>query len=334
MSYPPDSTGSPGYGYPGNYPNYGQGSTSGPQHSATQPAHWRGRRPIQVGIILLVVGLALAITGGALANAKSLSKVNGFQRVAVSAGSGTVNFSHAGGYVAYYESKSVSSSTRQVPLIPGVLTNASGATVQLTTKYGNRSDGKIKALHYDYKGHHGLAMWQFHIDQPGAWRVQFATNDAPDADAVVAFGPSIATGVVIGGILVVVGILMLLGGLVTLIVGLVKRRRHKNEVRASGFGRVAPVGGSSWPQQAGGTEWPQPGGATTWPPPSGGGTAWPQPGGTTNWPPPEGSGPAWPQPGGGTAWPPPSSGSGTEWPPPGGGTAWPPPPPPERGPNG
>ena len=214
----------------------------------------------------MVVGLVLVIVGAVLANTNAYSKVNGFQRVTLSDGTGTVTFTKAGGYVAYYESASVTNSTNQkVPEIPVQLTNqATGQQLVLTTPYGNRSDGKIKFLHYDHGGHRGVAMWQFHIDQPGTYRVQLGHNPAAASDATVAFGKSIAQGVVLAGSIVIIGVLLLIAGVITLIVGLVKRRRHKQELRTGGYG-----GQPGWPQQA----WLQQG----WPQQNPPEQSWPQP---------------------------------------------------------
>jgi hypothetical protein len=195
----------------------------------------------------MAAGLVLIVVGAVLANTNAYSKVNDFQRVAVSAGTGTVTFDKSGGYVAYYESSSVTGSTNQkVPEIPVQLTNqATGQQLVLSTPYGNRSDGKIKFLHYDHAGHRGVAMWQFHIDQPGTYRVELGRNPAAASDATVAFGKSIAQGVVVAGTVVIIGVLLLVGGLITLIVGLVKRRRSKQELRTGGYGGQPPA----WPQQ-------------------------------------------------------------------------------------
>ncbi len=255
----------------------------------------------------MVIGLALTIGGGVLASTKSYSKVNDFQRVAVKDSTGTVNFSHAGGYVAYYESSTITGSTSQrIPEVGGTLTNqATNTTVTLQTPYGNRSDGKIKFLHYDYNGHKGVALWQFHIDQPGAWKVQLETGAGLPADAVIAFGPSIAKGVVIGGIIAVLGVLLLIAGLVTLIVGIVKRRRNLKELRGGGFGGY----GGAAPATA--TGWSPAGGAAGWPPAGGGpGSSAPGGGGGSEWPPPGGAA------GSGGTWPAPGSSGSSEWPPP------------------
>ncbi len=268
--YPGYPGGSPGYpGGPAGYPGY-------PAYGAAPPTRMRGQRAIQVGAILIAIGVVLAIVGGVLANTNAYSKVNDFQRVAVKDRTGTVTFKHAGGYLAYYESDSVTNSTKQrIPLIPVRLTNqATGQTTTLTTTYGDQSDGRVKFLHYDHDGHKGLAMWQFHIDQPGRYGVELRNNTAADPDAVVAFGKSIAQGVVLGGVLVVVGVLLLIAGVIVLIVGFVKQRRHRRDLRA-GYGGAQPAG---WPQ-GGRQSWPPAGGQQ---PPQ-----WPSTGDTqSGWPPP------------------------------------------------
>ncbi len=287
VTYPPDPQAS---AYPGNYPagpgNYpasGYGTPPPAQYGVPpEPPHLRGRRPIQVGIAVLVAGLALAIVGGVFSSANGDRKVPGFHQVALADRTGTVTFKSPGGYLAYYESSTVTLHTNSVPVIAVTLTNqATGQQMKLDTLYGQRADGTFKALRYDYKGHKGLATWQFHIDQAGAWRVELGPNPGAAADAQVAFGKSIAQGVVVGAILILVGVLAMLGGLITLIVGLVKRRRHKRELRAGNpYAALAgpswpgsPGGSGGWPQSPGWTQsagWTPPPGESGWPPPSGG----------------------------------------------------------------
>ena len=236
VSYP-----APPYGYP-------------PTPSESKP-RLRGRTAVRVGAILAGAGVVLIVVGAIIVSTHSLSKVDNFQRVKVSDVSGTLHFDHPGGYVAYYESDTVTSGTREVPLIPVRLTDPSGTSTALSTKYGNRSDGKIKLLHYDYHGHKGLAMWQFHIDTAGTYRAELGTNTRAAPDAVVAFGESIASGLAVSGGLIGLGVLLLIAGVVTLIVGLVRRSRHNTQL-ATAAAYQPPTGGwgqPSWPQQS----WPQ-----------------------------------------------------------------------------
>ena len=177
-------------------------------------------------------------------------------------GSGTeaVDLDRTGKYVVYYESSSVADSPNQVYLIPVRLTNtATGATITPDAPFGNRSDGKIKILTYDQDGHKGVAMWQFDVAQAGTYKVESIPGPRTASDGVLAFGPSIESGVVAGGLLVVVGILAVVAALVTLVVGLVRRRRHKRQLRTAGPYGAAPGGygapGGYEPYEPGG---PQP----------------------------------------------------------------------------
>lgn len=279
--------GYPGGSYPasppvGGYPGY---------PAAPPTGRTRGTRAVQVGAILMAAGIVLLVVGGILANTGAYNKVNGFQRVKVSDHTGTITFKHTGGYLAYYESDEVTDSTNQkIPLIPVRLTDqATKQTLTLTTPYGNRSDGKVKYLHYDHDGHKGLAMWQFHIDQAGTYDVQLGDNTRADSDAQVAFGKSIAKGVVVGGVLVIVGVLILLAGLIVLIIGFVKQRRHKRQLREGAGGGVYGAYGqpAGWPQSPPQQGWPSggqspqaPGQQPTqqWPaPPSDSQQGWPPP---------------------------------------------------------
>ena len=252
MTYPP-----PGYpvGVPGN-----------------PPARLRGRAQLRIGITLLSVGLVLLIVGIIVLATESLTKVNDFQRISLAQGIGSVRFSHAGGYIAYYEAAGVSESTTEIPLVGVQLTSPSGTRIIVDTPYGGRSDNKIKSLKYQYNGHHGAALYQFHISEAGTYQVTLTPNTRDAADADIAFGKSIATGVALGAIPTVLGVMLLLAGLIVLIVGLVKRRGHKKEL-ASGSSYY----GGQWPQQQGG-QWPsqqQQGGQWARPPDSSG-----QPGGS------------------------------------------------------
>jgi uncharacterized membrane protein len=277
------------------------------------PAHLRGRRPLQVAIPLLVAGLVLVIIGIVVVATKSLGKVNDFQRVDVSAATGTVTFKDAGNYVAYYEADDVDSNIRSVPAVRIALQSPSGKVQQLTTPYGGRSDGKIKIITYDYGGHKGVALYQFKITETGTYEVALEAPPGTASGADIAFGKSIAAGTVAGGLLVVLGILLLIAGIVLLIVGLVKRSRHKRDLRegayASPFFGGPPPGGPGGPppggwqapqQQPPPGGWPpaqQPPGGWQQPPPGG----WqqppqqqPPPGG---WPPPQEQPPGgWQQP--------------------------------------
>ncbi len=197
----------------------------------------RGKRLITVGSVLLAIGIIVGIIGGVVGFNNSLAKVNSFQRVPVGATGQTVTFAHTGDYVAYFESGSVSRNQSRLLLVPMELVSPSGQTVS-KQPYGGGSNDKIKRLYYDYRGHKGLAMYQFHIGETGAYRVSSAAPPGTPSDAVIAFGPSISTGLVAGGVLIVVGILVFVAGLVLLIIGLV--RFNRKPPAAYGYGYPPP----------------------------------------------------------------------------------------------
>ena len=225
------------------------------------PPKLRGRKAVTTGLVLLAVGIILVVAGGVTGVTRGLSKVDHFKRApVVGSGSEAVDLDRTGKYVVYYESSSVADSPNQVYLIPVRLTNtATGATITPDAPFGNRSDGKIKILTYDQDGHKGVAMWQFDVAQAGTYKVESIPGPRTASDGVLAFGPSIESGVVAGGLLVVVGILAVVAALVTLVVGLVRRRRHKRQLRTAGPYGAAPGGygapGGYEPYEPGG---PQP----------------------------------------------------------------------------
>src|SRR5262249_39692107 len=148
----------------------------------------------------------------------------------------------SGGYVAYYESSTVDGGISQVPAVGVELTSPSGHRLRLSTLYGNRSDGRLRILSYTSGAHHGVALYQFHIDEPGTYEVTLTPNRLDAPDAVIAFGPSIGSSLAVGGAILVAGVVLALAGLITLIVGLVVRRRHKKRLPPPGWGYPA-----AWP---------------------------------------------------------------------------------------
>jgi hypothetical protein len=254
----------------------------------------RGRTPLRLAIIFLILGIAGIVVGGVIAVNGALKKVDNFERITIpSAASGTVaskkiDFGGTGGFIAYYESKNADSSG--IPAIPVRLTTPSGKQTILQTPYGGKSGGKdVKSLTYDYNGHKGVALWQFTVTEKGTYTVEVAGSSQADPDGKIAFGRSIGKSTAIGATLIVVGVLLLIAGIILLIIGLVKRSRSKKEHAAAQayyaqpgaygqppqqqygggptYGTPPPQGG--YPQQQGG--YPPPGYGTQPPPPPPGG---------------------------------------------------------------
>jgi hypothetical protein len=205
----------------------------------------RGRTPLRLAIIFLVLGLAGMVVGGIIAVNGALKKVDKFARIDVPAASSvnkdTIHFD-TGGYVAYYESSKADSSS--IPAVPVRITSPSGKQKVLDTPYGGKSGGKdVKSLSYDTDGHKGVALWQFNITEKGTYTVEVAGSQNADADAKMAFGRSIGKSTAVGGVLLIVGVLLFVAGVILLIVGLVKRSRHKKELATAGaYGGPPPPG--------------------------------------------------------------------------------------------
>ena len=243
----------------------------------------RGRIPLRLAIIFLVLGIAGVVIGGVVAVNGALKKVDSFTRITVPA-SGSVNsknitFSGTGGYIVYYESRNADSSG--IPAIPVRLTSPSGKQQVLETPYGGKSGSKnVKSLSYDYNGHKGVALWQFNVPAKGTYKIEVAGNSRADSDAKVAIGRSIGKSTAVGAVLIVLGVLLLIAGIVLLIVGLVKRSHSKKELAAAQAYHAQGggyYGGPPGPQQYGAGAPPAYG-----PPPQYGAPPPPPPG---QWPP-------------------------------------------------
>ncbi|MGH8860898.1 MAG: hypothetical protein ACRDVG_06625 [Jatrophihabitantaceae bacterium] len=214
----------------------------GPPGPPGRQARLRGHTGMRVGIALTVPGLILLIVGIVVIATQSFTKVDGFQRVSFAQGTGTIDFSKSGDYVAYYEAPGVNSGISLVPaILLSLRDHGTDAPVTLTP-YGNNADGRLDKLTYSYHGHHGVAFREFHIATPGAYGVILRGGPGVDPSGGVAFGESIATGTIVGALLVLVGIGLLVAGVVLIIVAAVRRRGHKKQL-AAGY-----AAGYGWPQ--------------------------------------------------------------------------------------
>jgi hypothetical protein len=211
------------------------------------PVRLRGRTPRRLGWIFLVVGIVLFVVGIVIAGKGAADKVSKFQRVPVSSGHSTVQIDRTGKWVIYYETRELDlNSDRIVSVAAGGvdITAPNGQTVALQT-YGNRSDGKIRKFTYDYDGHKGAASAQFNAPVKGAYSVSIGGAQGLPADADLAFGEDVVDATTVaGGIAIGVGVLLVIAAIVLLIVGYVKRGRHKKELASAGagYGAYPPPG--------------------------------------------------------------------------------------------
>lgn len=253
---PPQYPPAPGFGAPPPPPGYG---------ASPQPTRLRGRVPRLLGWIFLVIAVAGLVAGGVILGTKSFGKVNGFQRVDFASG-GTVHLSGTGKYVIYLEGSNVDS-LKRVPFTVEV-TAPSGQRIPFTY-YGNPGAGqKVTRFTYDYNGHNGIASYQFNAPAAGDYGLRAAGTSEVPTNAKLAVGRDIKKDTAVGGVLIVIGVIALIAAIVLLIVGFVKRGRHKRELTAGAYGGPPPPGfpPSGYPQQ-GYPQAPPPGYPQQAPPP-------------------------------------------------------------------
>jgi hypothetical protein len=218
---------------------------------SAQPKHLRGRKPLWAALITVVIAVILFVVGGVVVGTKSLGKVNDFQRVPISSGSGSVTLNGTGKWIGYYEADDVDNSIDRIPDFRVAVTSPSGQDVALQS-YGNRSDGKVKKFTYDYNGHKGAAAFQFSASEKGTYKIRLEAVDTLPSGADVAIGRDIVAGTVAGALLIIGGVLFILAAITLLIIGLVKRSRHKKELAnpygggyGGGYGGAVPA--QQWP---------------------------------------------------------------------------------------
>jgi hypothetical protein len=192
-----------GYPPPGAYPPAGG-------YPAQQAKVRPGRIWYLVAIAIFAAGLAWLIVGIVSIG----NTVNNLQRVPLPAG-GTISLAHSGGYIVYYEGPGA-----QNGQIPGfriqVAPASSGAGVPSLTQYTSQ-------LTYNIGSHHGRAVLTLHITRPGTFRV--TTTGSPPSGSDLAFGGSIASGIV-GALLPGLPLILigLLGAVTLLIIRIIRKR--------------------------------------------------------------------------------------------------------------
>jgi hypothetical protein len=254
--------------------------------------------------ITLAVAVILFVVGGIVLGTKSFGKVNGFQRVTIADGTGSIKLDGTGKWVGYYEASDVDNDIKRIPQIRLEILDPSGQPVTFKP-YGDRSDGKVKKFTYDYNGHKGAGAIQFDIKAKGTYKIQVQAVDTLPSGADIAFGRDIGGATTAGVVMIGIGVLFVVAAIVLLIVGLVKRSRHKKELESGSYYGGPPPGYGA----PGGYGGPAPGYGQ--PPPGYGGpqTGYGQPPPGYGGPPP-GYGEQPPPPSYGEQPPPPSYGGG------------------------
>jgi hypothetical protein len=208
----------------------------------------RGRIPLRLAAIFGIIGLGLAIAGIVVLVKSPINKVDDFVRAPVDGRAHAVELTRTGHYVVYFETPQSGSHRANVRL---TVSGQDDDPLKLSVYGANRTS--TSTLTYDLGGKHGEAAYTFSISRSGTYSMTATSSDAP-AGSRMAFGESIAHGLVAGLALFFPGLFLVIAAVVLLIVGLVKRSRHKRELASAYRG-----GGNPWPGQAPGYGYPPPG---------------------------------------------------------------------------
>jgi hypothetical protein len=199
----------------GSAPSSGHGYQPPPgMQSTTTP---RKLRPGRIWYLVSLLLFAAAVAWLVLGIASTVHAVNSLQRVPLPAG-GTISLSHSGSYVVYYEGPGAQGGHLQ-----GFNVNVSpaspGAVAKSLTPYQ-------ASVTYSLSGHQGRAVLTLKVTHPGRFRVTPSKVPPADASGDLAFGQSIAGGIVRA---VAVGVpvmgLAFIGGLTVFIIRIARKSR-------------------------------------------------------------------------------------------------------------
>lgn len=181
------------------------------------------RAKIRPGRIWYLAGLLVFLGGVAwvyFGLTSVISEVNSFPRAPIPAG-GQVSLDHSGGYVVYYEGPGAQSG--RVPDVRVQVTPASAsAAVKSLVPYNGTQT-------YGIGSHQGIAVLTLQVTRPGRFTVKTSAAASVPAGSDLAFGDSIA-----GGILapILIGVLLILAGLTALLVIFIVRIVKTNRARS------------------------------------------------------------------------------------------------------
>ncbi len=150
-------------------------------------------------------------------------QVDAFQRVPLPQG-GLVSLNHSGDYVVYYEAPGAA--YRQVPSFEvSVVPVSGGASINSLQAY-------IQDVSYGFGSRQGRAELTLQVSRPGTFRVEAPGEPTVAGGGDLAFGPSIAGGLV-GGVLVgfLIMVVGAVGGVVLFIIRCVRASRRRAQIR-------------------------------------------------------------------------------------------------------
>ena len=176
-----------------------------------------------MGLVCVLVGIVLIVRSAV----RFVDKIDDFQRVDVP-GTETIHLDE-GSYTVYAEN-GFFGETSTWSFNGAIEIRDSGERLVELRRYGSRTT-------YDISNREGFALWSFHADETGNYRV--TTDGGPGT--IVAIGPGIGAGLfggVVGGILLIVA-----GGLfalITIIVTAVRRGNARRRQLAAAFRPSVP----------------------------------------------------------------------------------------------
>jgi hypothetical protein len=171
-------------------------------------------------VVLFLAGVAWLVYGFVSLS----SKVDGFSRVPLPGG-GAVTLDHSGGYVVYYEG--AGATTGQIPgFIVHIAPAAPPAAVGSLRSYG-------ASVTYSIGAHQGRAVLTLEVVHPGRFLVEPSGATAVAAGSDLAFGSSIAGGIV-GTVVLSIGLIFLgiAGAIALFIIRLTRTRRARAQAGA------------------------------------------------------------------------------------------------------
>jgi hypothetical protein len=216
---------------PGPQPGGGPPQYGGQQAGAGQPpviaGTSAGRPRVRPGRIWYLAAVVLFLAGVAwlVYGFVSLSsRVDAFSRVPLPGG-GTVTLDHSGGYVVYYEG--AGATTGQIPgFIVRIAPASPPAGVGSLRPYG-------ASVTYSIGAHQGRAVLTFEVVHPGRFLVEPSGATAVTGGSDLAFGSSIAGGIV-GTVVLSIGLIFLgiAAAIVLFIIRLTRTRRARAQAGA------------------------------------------------------------------------------------------------------
>jgi hypothetical protein len=196
---------------------------------AAPPARRRpGRIWYLVPLVVFLAGVAWLVVGLLSVG----SHVDSFPRVPIPAG-GQVSLNHPGGYVVYYEGPGAQSGDIPAFNVRVIPASASAAVRSLRPYAGS--------VTYGIGSHQGRAVLTLQVSKPGLFRIEASGTGSLPAGADLAFGNSIAGGIVAT---VLPSVLLILAGLAGLVVLFVIRIVQASRARSAAAGRPGAAG---WP---------------------------------------------------------------------------------------